>query len=502
MTADEASLIDTADLVSLLYTGLTGRWPGEDLPGVASARRLADGSLPAPSELVSGVPGDLDALCRIVHGAGADLSAAPHTPGELARQLSPWSPDIVRAPAPGSSRRRASPPRTTARPRRGRARGGGGGRGRGDRRPPDEGAGERPHRAGAPPLLPHPRRPRSLRHRCRPLLRRGRPGRCRRLTRGRCRAAAGAADPGRPPRGGAGPRRDEPSSLGGFAATEDQDGLDEERATGLQSAAVLLIILAIVAAAALLGWGVMRSIGGGDDVADGPTPGANAPADPAGDTGAATAGTDDESTTAAGGTGAPGTDDESAQTAPAPAGGASILGITSFDPEGDGDERNDLTPLAVDGDPETAWTSHTYLSEGWGSLKSGTGLILDLGEGASVSEVEVQLGEGTMGTRLYVSDTASRDGATELAADEAAEGTWTVTPESPASGRYLILWFDTGPARTRARSSACARSRCADRGRGRASDDGGPGRGRRPQLAAPSPGGGRRGVRGDLPPAP
>ena len=62
VTADEASLIDTADLVSLLYTGLTGRWPGEDLPGVRTARRLADDSLPAPSELVAGVPGDLDAL--------------------------------------------------------------------------------------------------------------------------------------------------------------------------------------------------------------------------------------------------------------------------------------------------------------------------------------------------------------------------------------------------------------------------------------------------------
>src|SRR5699024_2237262 len=140
-------------------------------------------------------------------------------------------------------------------------------------------------------------------------------------------------------------------------------------------------------------------------------------------------------------------EEETGEAAPAPGGGASILGITSFDPEGDGDERNDLTPLAVDGDPETAWTSHTYLSEGWGSLKSGTGLILDLGEGASVSEVDVELGEGTMGTRLYVSDTASRDGATEIGAGEAVEGTWTVTPESPATGRYLILWFDTA-ART------------------------------------------------------
>ncbi|HSP59896.1 MAG TPA: murein biosynthesis integral membrane protein MurJ, partial [Ornithinimicrobium sp.] len=102
VTADEASIIDTADLVSLLYTGLTGRWPGEEMPGVSLARRLADDSLPAPSELVGGVPGDLDALCRLVLGTGADLGRAPHTPGELARQLSPWASEMVHGTRPAS----------------------------------------------------------------------------------------------------------------------------------------------------------------------------------------------------------------------------------------------------------------------------------------------------------------------------------------------------------------------------------------------------------------
>src|SRR5690606_13689242 len=102
VTADEASIIDTADLVSLLYTGLTARWPGEEMPGVSLARRLADDSLPAPSELVGGVPGDLDALCRLVLGSGADLGRAPHTPGELARQLSPWASEMVHGERPSS----------------------------------------------------------------------------------------------------------------------------------------------------------------------------------------------------------------------------------------------------------------------------------------------------------------------------------------------------------------------------------------------------------------
>ncbi len=102
VTATEASLIDTADLVSLLYTGLTGRWPGEDLPGLRTARRTADGSVLAPSELVGGVPGDLDALCRMVHGSEEGLGRMPQTPGELARQLAPWSSEMVHGHRPPS----------------------------------------------------------------------------------------------------------------------------------------------------------------------------------------------------------------------------------------------------------------------------------------------------------------------------------------------------------------------------------------------------------------
>ena len=442
VTADEASLIDTADLVSLLYTGLTGRWPGEDLPGVSPARRLADGTLPAPSELVSGVPGDLDALCRIVHGAGADLAAAPHTPGELARQLAPWSPDIVTGTPPGE----LTAPRESAGDSRTRA---------GDALAGSAGA-SAAATAAHPTKLPDSDpteqvpRPYYRTHDGRGATGAGAApytgeddgvGSARPGTAGVAGAGlgAGAAGAGSPDPADSRPPREESSAFGGFASTDERDGLAEERANGLQNIAVLAVILAIVAVAALAGWAVWRSLGDGDEEAGGPTPGATAPVDPAGET--ATEGTDEEGATA------PVGEESGEDTGTDASGAVAIRGITSFDPEGDGDERNDLTPLAVDGDSETAWTSHTYLSEGWGSLKSGTGLILDLGEGAQVSEVEVELGEGTMGARLYLSDSASRDGATELGAGEALEGTWSVAPESPATGRYLILWFDTA-ART------------------------------------------------------
>jgi len=92
LSSEEASRADTVALVQIVYAGLTGYWPGdESVPGLPDVNRRADGELPAPRELASAVPGDLDALCRTTLSA----DEGPRTPGELARQLAPWSSERV-----------------------------------------------------------------------------------------------------------------------------------------------------------------------------------------------------------------------------------------------------------------------------------------------------------------------------------------------------------------------------------------------------------------------
>lgn len=396
----EASIIDTNDLVALLYTALTGRWPGEEMEGLRPARRLADGALPAPSEVVAGVPGDLDALCRLVLAPDYDPREGPQTPGELARQLSPWSPEMVPDQGPTS-------PDT-----------------------PVEHGGSAAAMTGAAGA-----------------------GAAVSATRPPVEDITDATPAGIAPVSDTSYFRTEPSAFGDEVVDEPEDeelaeeeivsGPPPRRDRGLpvsvrdsgppraQTGIVLLLVLAVIAAGIFVAFLAFRGLGGDED-----EPAPQVPTD------ASTA------------TASPG-DDQEETAAPEETGGGlqlgdpvNLAGITSYDPQGDNDERNDIVAQAIDGNPDTAWNSHTYLTPNWGSLKDGVGLVVDLGDSTEVGEVEILFPQGDYGAEVLVGDNPTPEGATRIGQDDAASGTWTVTAEEPVTGRYVIIWFDrawTGP---------------------------------------------------------
>lgn len=107
---------DTVGLVRLLYAALTGTWPAAERPGAGDPlpdAPLLDGWPVAPSDLVPGVPADLDTLCGVTLGPNDD---GPHSPGELVRELEPWgeiravaSPDDATAVLGGAVAAAAAP---------------------------------------------------------------------------------------------------------------------------------------------------------------------------------------------------------------------------------------------------------------------------------------------------------------------------------------------------------------------------------------------------------
>ncbi len=136
-----------------------------------------------------------------------------------------------------------------------------------------------------------------------------------------------------------------------------------------------------------------------------------------------------------------------ATTTSAPSGGGEampIVGATGYDPEGDGAEYNDLAPRVYDEDPATYWQSEGYQGPKFGGLKSGVGLIVDLGQDVTPSSVELTLPNASS-LELYLGSEPDRAGANRIGTVVNEKGKVTVPVTDGATGRYVIVWFTDTP---------------------------------------------------------
>jgi putative peptidoglycan lipid II flippase len=153
---------------------------------------------------------------------------------------------------------------------------------------------------------------------------------------------------------------------------------------------------------------------------------------------------------------APGTDDTSGSSGVDSPGPIAIAAAHDFDPTpgSDGEENPDEVPNAYDGDPATAWTTVTYTTDSHlGNLKPGVGLILDLGDVHTVTDVDVTLdGSPTdLELRAAADDVTSypTDSADDYAVAETIRGAGSDADfdlsEDPVSTRYLLVWITNLP---------------------------------------------------------
>lgn len=415
-----ASRTDAVALVAVLYAGLTGRWPlplppGAEVDGLAAAPRVIGQPVP-PGDLVPGVPADLDTLCATTFGIPED---GPRTPGELAGRLAPWGfEDTGLAP----EAHRTSPDTGLAHEGAGAA---------GAATPASRPGTTRPPATGGTPAAAPRTRP---------------PGRFP-VRLGAAAGTVGAAAAAAATAAGMRPDRDAPTTgwpmspgtapidVGTAPPPGDLPGWgrgdDEERGDSGgrgprrdQAKVVLVVVAAVVAVVLALALNSLAGVFGGDDESSGDT--AAPPSAPA--------------------SAPPPAPEEGA--APPPPAGPTVQGVRTLDPQGDdGSENDEEAPLAIDGDPGTAWTSSTYESAEFGGLKDGVGLVVDLGRPSAVGGVTLDV-RGTGGTvEVQTSGGPSLDGATVV-------GTADITGApvdigfGPVETQFLILWFtrlpDTG----------------------------------------------------------
>lgn len=121
-----------------------------------------------------------------------------------------------------------------------------------------------------------------------------------------------------------------------------------------------------------------------------------------------------------------------------------IVAATPHDPPpGGGDEHDGEAPLAVDGDPATAWLTEGYESPDLGGIKDGVGLVLDLGGTREVTEVS--LVTPNPGWTFELRPFEDGEGGPSLRgtggeASWTAEGETTVTIE-PTEMSAVMIWI-------------------------------------------------------------
>ena len=130
---------------------------------------------------------------------------------------------------------------------------------------------------------------------------------------------------------------------------------------------------------------------------------------------------------------------------------APITGITAtdFDPQGSPPEENpEEARFAVDGDPATSWSTLTYTQNlGPEGLKTGVGLLLDLGDDHSVSEVDLTTVGSPTDVSVYVSEARPRGvGTLNVAGTTTVTGTrGTLSLSENPTGRYVVVWLTSLP---------------------------------------------------------
>lgn len=137
--------------------------------------------------------------------------------------------------------------------------------------------------------------------------------------------------------------------------------------------------------------------------------------------------------------------------APTPTTGAAVTGLagTAFDPPpaGNGEENDDDVANAFDGDPSTVWTTLTYRQQlGPNGLKTGVGIQVDLGQERTLSAVRLTFdGEPTSAALYLTPDQPGSVDDLQAAGTVDGAGTEAEVRLDGVSGRYLTIWLTSLP---------------------------------------------------------
>ena len=124
---------------------------------------------------------------------------------------------------------------------------------------------------------------------------------------------------------------------------------------------------------------------------------------------------------------------------PRPAPFVKLTAAGAFDPEGDGHERDEEAPLAVDGRPDTFWRTERYAR----FFKTGVGLVLDARRRVRVEQVVVD--SPTPGIKAAIRLGNSPQGPFSTVAKARTLNAQTRFAVAKRPGRYVVVWVTSLP---------------------------------------------------------
>ncbi|WP_406060143.1 protein kinase family protein [Streptomyces sp. NBC_01077] len=134
---------------------------------------------------------------------------------------------------------------------------------------------------------------------------------------------------------------------------------------------------------------------------------------------------------------------------PEPPKPVTIESAHDFDPLGNGSEKPQAIDLAFDGDPSTFWYTENYYGADFANLKTGVGLVLDLGKAQKISSVELSfVGHTSVELRTAPSDASSEPSLPDAYTTQAdgAGSQVMLKPTKPVTTRYVLVWLTELPS--------------------------------------------------------
>ena len=123
-----------------------------------------------------------------------------------------------------------------------------------------------------------------------------------------------------------------------------------------------------------------------------------------------------------------------------------VSSIAAYGPEGmaDGDNPGAAAQI-LNVTSSQPWYTQWYATPQFGVLRTGTGLMLDLGKSVTVADVRLVLGsEPGADVQVRVGDSPAVDLAVAATAADVG-GTVKLTVPTPVTGRYVLIWFTRLP---------------------------------------------------------